>query len=185
MDIKAKDIRLVDVESLVPLKNFYRLTQTHLEIFILDQTGSYHTCLVDYSDLPKINKYKWRGQKNTENYVAVVATVSGGTVLMSRTIVKPKKEMFIDHKNGNPLDNRSSNLRVCTHQENMFNKKKADFKKYKGVYLDKSRGKWVAQLTLNGKTKSLGRYNTELEAAIAYDEAAKVIQGEFAKLNFA
>ena len=73
---------------------------------------------------------------------------------------------MIDHINGNPSDNRISNLRVVTPQENNFN-----FQKAKGYSWDKSRNKWIATIQLEKKHIYLGRYNTEEEARNAYLQA--------------
>lgn len=101
---------------------------------------------------------------------------------------KQKKGFDIDHKNGDKLDNRRSNLRVCTHAQNMLNQGVNGNSKvgYKGVWLDKqSKSKrYVAMFMINGKRTSLGRYYKPEEAARAVDEAAKIHHGEYAYLNF-
>lgn len=99
------------------------------------------------------------------------------------TIVAGK---WADHKSGNKLDNRLSNLRKATSQQNNANKKKPAncSSKYKGVRWDKSRNKWLAGIEINGKSKTLGRFEAEKDAAKAYDDAAIIYFGEFAKLNF-
>jgi hypothetical protein len=96
------------------------------------------------------------------------------------------QDVFVDHINGNGLDNRKSNLRICTHQQNCENsrKRKKSFSKYKGVYWSKNAKKWVAQITIDGKSKHLGYFELEEDAAAAYDKAAVKYFGEFACLNF-
>jgi len=90
-----------------------------------------------------------------------------------------------DHINGNKLDNRLSNLRVVTHQQNMHNRKpQGGGSRYKGVYWDKSAGKWRAQIWHNGKRIHLGLFIDEIEAAKAYDVAARRLFGEYARCNF-
>jgi hypothetical protein len=85
-----------------------------------------------------------------------------------------------DHINGNTLDNRRCNLRECTVQQNNQNRKSK--KKYKGVYKDGKR--WYAKIHIkNGREQWLGTYATAKQAAIAYNAAASVRQGEFARLN--
>lgn len=96
----------------------------------------------------------------------------------------PKGE--VDHINGLKDDNRISNLRDVSHRENMLNKKSqsGSTSKYKGVYWHKSNKKWRATLW-NGSSKlHLGMFDCETSAALAYDEAAKQVFGEFARLNF-
>lgn len=97
---------------------------------------------------------------------------------------------FIDHKDGNPLNNRIENLREATKSQNQVNKKaKANRETiYKGVSLEKRSGKWKASIgyTTYGKkkVKNLGRFMSDIDAAKAYDKAALEIYGEYALLNF-
>lgn len=90
----------------------------------------------------------------------------------------------IDHIDGNGLNNKRSNLRFCTSSENKRNMKKTrGTSKYKGVYLAKN-GRWVAQIRGTKIRKHLGTFNSEEEAAQAYDAAAKKEFSNFARLNF-
>jgi len=95
-------------------------------------------------------------------------------------------DMQVDHINGNPLDNRRENLRICTRAQNTCNRKAVVNSKsgYKGVTKKNSSRKWIPEIRKDGKKLYLGSYNTPEEAAKAYDKAAKEIFGEFAKLNF-
>lgn len=97
---------------------------------------------------------------------------------------------FLDHIDGNPLNNNISNLREATNQENGMNREKGKFmngkpttSKFKGVCQDKETKKWRAQIYINGEAKNLGRYDSEIDAAKAYDKAAVELFEEFAKLN--
>jgi hypothetical protein len=106
-------------------------------------------------------------------------------IKMHRVILGAKDCESIDHINGDGLDNRRANLRLCTHQQNMFNRRNATKPKtsiYKGVHL--SRGKWRASIRFNKKLKHIGYFTSELDAAKTYDEVAKEMFGEFAGLNF-
>lgn len=92
---------------------------------------------------------------------------------------------YVDHKDRNPRNNRIENLRPATRAENLRNrKKKRGTSKYLGVHLAKKRGKWMAQMTAGGPTRHLGSFDSEEEAAHAYDVAARELHGEFASLNF-
>lgn len=94
--------------------------------------------------------------------------------------------MVIDHIDGNPQNNKRNNLRICTPQQNACNKNKttqATTSQYKGVSLCKCTGKYRAYINNCGKRIDLGRYKTEIEAALKYNEHAAVIFGEYANLN--
>ncbi len=108
-----------------------------------------------------------------------------GKTKLHRLIVNAKHGEEVDHRNGNKLDNRKSELRVCSHSGNMTNqpKYKGDFKsKYKGVSIANSET-WRARITVNKVTILIGCFPTEQEAAYAYDVAAKKYHGDFANLN--
>lgn len=96
---------------------------------------------------------------------------------------RPKKE--VDHINSDRLDNRRSNLRYATHQQNCFNqsKKKNNTTGYRGVAKHSTSKKFVAQITHNGKNVYLGLHETVELAAKAYNTKAKELYGEYAKLN--
>lgn len=90
---------------------------------------------------------------------------------------------LIDHKDRDPFNNRKNNLRSATLNENQWNrsKTKANTSGFKGVYFDKSAGRYHAQITKNWKVYNLGRYDTPEEASAAYNEAAKRLHGTFAR----
>jgi len=97
-------------------------------------------------------------------------------------IAKPRKGYQVDHINGNKLDNRRKNLRICLNGSNNRNKKKYSGE-YKGVHRDKRTGRWVAQITKNYRAKHLGTFSSAEEAAIAYNKSAKILHGKYAVLN--
>jgi len=95
--------------------------------------------------------------------------------------------MCIDHINNNGLDNRKANLRPATPAQNARNRRKMAAKtssKYKGVSYSASARKWCAAIRVNGQYKYFGLFQNEIEAAKAYDKAAKKYHREFAQLNF-
>jgi uncharacterized protein YigA (DUF484 family) len=93
--------------------------------------------------------------------------------------------LFIDHKNGIRSDNWLGNLRLATSRQNQHNKlsQKDTSSKYKGVWWDAKKNYWKASFRFENKRVYLGQFNTELEAAAAYDSHAKQVHGEYAKLN--
>lgn len=92
----------------------------------------------------------------------------------------------VDHKDRNGLNNQEQNIRPCTQSQNSCNKNqfKTFTSKYIGVSWKKKNNKWCVQISVNSKKIYIGLFKTEIEAALAYDEAAKIYHGEFANLNF-
>lgn len=144
--------------------------------------------LVDDEDFERVNAYKWgvlitKGKAYVWRYV-----YSGGKrkgVYLHREIMDTPQGMSVDHIDGDGLNNQKSNMRNCTHQENLFNeRKKAKTSSiFKGVWWDNARKRWAASLRLNGKTIHLGRYDDEVEAALAYNSAAIKNFGKYSNLN--
>lgn len=103
---------------------------------------------------------------------------------MHRLLMNPG-DLYVDHANGNKLDNRRANLRVCTHSQNMMNRpmSSSNSSGYKGVFFNKQCNKWMSLISANGKSNYLGLFTCKHKAALAYNEAAIKYHGEFATLN--
>lgn len=148
--------------------------------------------LIDDEDLALVSGYKWSLRRDPRgNFYARAAVPGTGrqgkrTVLMHRVILGAKPGEQVDHRNGDGLDNRRSNLRLCAHRQNQFNQRKQrrwTSSQFKGVTLDKKRSQWAARIKANGSNIWLGRHDNELDAARAYNSAAMELFGEFANLN--
>lgn len=135
--------------------------------------------LLDTEDFTACNRYQWYVNKN-----GYAANDSKPRKLMHRLVMGFPKEN-IDHANGNKLDNRKSNLRLCNQSQNTSNasKRKTNKSGYKGVSWNKRYTKWESYLTFNYKHIFLGYYDTKEKAAYAYNLKAKEVWGEYAKLN--
>ena len=101
------------------------------------------------------------------------------------TLKEVPEDLFIDHIDGNRLNNNINNLRLATALENQYNKARQSngTSQYKGVWYDKAKDCWKASIRFKDKRHYIGQFETELDAALAYDEYAKRIQGEFTKPN--
>lgn len=145
--------------------------------------------LVDAEDYAYLSQWKWHAMKQKNGiYYAVRNIVKDGkqtTIRMHREIMKTPKGMDTDHTNGNGLDNRKENLRICAHSQNQKNCKKYNNNSsgYKGVCWHTRDKKWAVGIQMNGEKIYLGLYVTKEKAAIAYNEAAKKLFGEYARLN--
>lgn len=148
--------------------------------------------LVDDEDYDKINQFKWSAHKMRNSYYASRSdrgprSKRRKTILMHRSILNPKSNEDIDHKNSNGLDNRRCNIRIVTQSQNSMNVRrlsKYTSSKYKGVCWRDDSKNWRVRISLNGKMYYLGSFINEEDAARIYDEAAKKYFGEFARLNF-
>lgn len=139
---------------------------------------------VDAQDYPKLAQFDWQLYNSHKSFYAA-RIENGRIVYMHREIMNNPAGLFVDHKNREGLDNRKSNLRLATCRQNNCNSiKKRGSSKYRGVSYCKRRRKWRATINFNGKHIWLGHFDSEEEAARAYDRAAKIYHGEFAALNF-
>jgi hypothetical protein len=145
--------------------------------------------LVDPKDYEMLSKYNWHVTKNgNTSYAKRNAPTRKDTtpIYMHRCIIKVPPGCVVDHINHNGLDNRRANLRPATRaQNNRYSKKRKNTRsKYKGVSFYSREKQFVAKITTDGNTVSLGYFNDEIQAAKAYDKAAKIYHKEFAYLNF-
>lgn len=141
--------------------------------------------IVDAADYEWLSRYTWQAAYNGTKFYATTKKKRGGNIWMHRLIMNAPKGMVVDHINGNGLDNRRCNLRICTRQQNAYNSRRVSgTSQYKGVHFEKATGRWRATITCRGRHYNLGLYESEIEAARAYDRKAIELFGEFAYLNF-
>jgi hypothetical protein len=143
-------------------------------------TNSCRVALVDDEDYERVAARKWRLQNGP-----YASSTNRPHVLMHRFILDAPPDRQVDHRNGDKLDNRRSNLRFCTQSENTANTMLSRQNKtgYKGVHPDRP-GRWKAAIGYGPAWTHLGNYTTPEAAAHAYDNAARERYGEFARLNF-
>lgn len=144
--------------------------------------------IVDNEDYEYLNQFKWYAHwsPRLNGYYAVRHQHLGYSngerkqkmIIMHRIIVNAPNGKVVDHKNHNALDNRKSNLRIVSQRQNNQNKKSKGTSKYPGVHWEMKRNKWRANIQLEGKSKHLGYFDDEREAAKAYENACREIIGE-------
>jgi hypothetical protein len=175
------------------MKNEYEIRGEHVAIFI-KRHNYVHETLVDYDDFKKLQEIDctWLLIKTgTHSYVFRCTNKKGKkkNIPLHRFImgcVDTGRAIQVDHINHNTLDNRKTNLRVCSEKDNLKNKKTTkgiSSSDYKGVSLDKNSGKWRVRIGIDKKVVNIGWYDNEKEAALAYNKAASFYFGEFAYLN--
>ena len=145
--------------------------------------------LVDDDDYGLVSKYKWHLSKGEHTFYAraIISKCDKSTVITSMhiLIMGSKPVLEVDHINHNGLDNRRINIRQVTHSQNMCNRfpRRSHSSIYKGVKWRKSKSKWYAQIGHNGKDIHIGCFNSQEDAALAYNKYAFEIFGEHAYLN--
>lgn len=124
----------------------------------------------------------WR--RNPQGYA--VRTENRRTVFMHRIIIGALDGLFVDHVNGDTLDNRRSNLRLATKSQNGANSRKRvrTMSRFKGVIWNRRFSSWSVQIKHEGRATVVGPFPSQEQAAIAYDDLARKLHGEFACLNF-
>jgi hypothetical protein len=145
--------------------------------------------IVDDEDYDFLVQWKWHLMGRYAGRVITDSTTrKQQSVAMHRIILNTPQGMHTDHINGDGLDNRRENLRICTPSENIRNqktrKRRTGDAQYKGTFFIKELGKWRAGVCVNGNTHYLGLFASEVDAARAYDQKARELHGDFARPNF-
>lgn len=142
-----------------------------------------YVAIVDDADYAYLNQFKWYVMATGPHRKLYAARwINGQNLYMHVDIMNV---VGVDHANGNGLDNCRSNLRVATHMQQMWNfpSHQGSSSQFKGVWWSKRSKKWQAGITCEGHKLHLGYYTDEIEAARAYDDAARAHFGSFARLN--
>lgn len=151
--------------------------------------GKYAT--ISAVDFDKVSRFSWCAVPVKNRFYArcywIGAGVPGKKLWMHRLVADAPEGKQVDHINGDPLDNRRENLRICSNTENNRAKKRKGAgvtSQYRGVSFEDWTKRWKAQLSFGGKNFNLGRFDSQEAAARAYDAKARELFGEFACPNF-
>lgn len=175
LDNRKKNLRICTVKE----NNLNKRKKNSVKHkFVKEQDGSYSydpgPLFIDKENLHLIENI----------YISVKKTLKCKVNALARFLI-PCEGSLVDHIDGNTLNNRKSNLRTCTIQQNCYNISARDgTSKYRSVYLDKKSNKWASSITIDNKRIYLGVFEDEKTAAKMYDVCANYLYKEFARLNF-
>jgi hypothetical protein len=159
-------------------KNTFILCDGYVEVVIYNKNREeIARALIDLDDLDRVNNHTW----TLTSHGYLECKVKQKLIRLHRFITNATQGTDVDHKDGNKLDNRKNNLRVCTHQQNCCNIKgySHNTSGVTGVYYDKVNDKWCAKIKVNDKNIWLGRHKTFNEAVKVRKEAEERYFGEF------
>lgn len=152
--------------------------EDYAEIVMYDKNCNENgRAIIDLDDVEKIKDYKW---SINHGYVNTFPNIR-----LHRLITNCSEDKVVDHINHNKLDNRKSNLRICSQHQNMMNKIKQNNNKsgYTGVYWSNEKSRWYAQITVNKNTINLGYFNTKEDAIYSRKQAEIKYFGEYRFLD--
>lgn len=153
-------------------------------IIIFPLTNGYNA-VIDSDDFAKVSEYKWYGRRGKNGTIYATSTLHKNVHMHRHILGVNNPKEFVDHIDHDGLNNTKSNLRIVNNSQNMQNMRpnKNTSSKFKGVYWNSEKMKWTTQIRINGKTKHIGHFAEEIEAAKRYNEMAIKHYGEYAFIN--
>lgn len=148
-----------------------------------------YEAIIDAADVPLVEGWNWTAFTPQRKTVYAVRTAwrgdRWGHARLHREIMGSPDGVYVDHIDGNGLNNRRRNLRLATHAENQRNAAlRVDNRSgFKGVFWYAATAKWVAKIQINGASKHLGYFDSAEAAHAAYCAAADLFHGEFARTS--
>jgi len=142
--------------------------------------------LVDDDDYERVSQLKWHTQHVRRQWYALASPTHNTNIMMHRYLLGCPPGQEVDHINHDGLDNRRRNLRLCTNSQNQANNRKQlrpTSSRFKGVAWYAREERWQAKVKHRGRSFWLGLFDSEEEAARAYNTKAQELFGEFAYLN--
>lgn len=162
----------------------YTFEASMKKINVTNRKGEKFTILVSDVDYKFVSQFSWSVKRGNSTFYAKTRVSKRVWVTMHRMLLKPKKNEVVDHKDHNGLNNTRKNIRICCNFKNHQNGKmhSDNLSGYKGVSFDSRRNLYRARI-FSKKEIWLGHFVSAVDAAKAYNVAAKKYFGEFAKLN--
>lgn len=148
--------------------------------------------VIDFEDFEKVRPYNWYAHKNDHTWYARRTDYEKSGIVLHRFLLNATKGVKTDHKNGDGLDCRSTNIRICSTSQNAQSyqtKRSGMTSRYRGVFWDKhkartNRAPWIGRICADGVNIHCGAFDNEEDAARAYDAKARELFGEWASPNF-
>lgn len=169
-----------------PVSNLSECDYIQLELNGSHAKKEHAIALVSKELVPFICQFKWYLGKSgyPVAYQSIDKNIKLGRGKSMHKLITPKLQngYVIDHINRNKLDNRLTNLRICTSLQNSYNTSRGN-NKYKGVRQNKN-GNWTASISKDGKIREIKDIKSEKEAAKIYDLMAEELFGQYAGKNF-
>ena|SRR3990167_8837350 len=148
-----------------------------------------NVCFSSPCDIEKLTERSWYARRDKSTFYAVAATTVDGkrkSIYLHREIFDNPVDRCVDHINGNGLDNRRPNIRLCLHGQNRMNaikRKPSKYSKYKGVYFNRRTKRWLSIIQAGGESFFLGYFGSENDAKIAHQKAMLIHHKEFARMQ--
>ena len=161
--------------------NKYLINDKYVEMIIESKIHGIIRVKIDKDDLEKCSQLTWHYAKNKDSKY-IQTRIKGKMVKLHRYIMNiNNSNLVVDHINRNPLDNRKSNLRICSYKENSFNKsiRSDNTSGISGVSFHKTNKKWRAKIKYNNLTIHLGYFEDINEALINRRVAEEILFGEY------
>ena len=142
--------------------------------------------LIDDEDFGQVSQFKWCASKRINGRFYARRKANHKFIYLHRFLMDAPHDMEVDHIDGDGLNCQRYNMRQATHANNLKNRRRHsnNTSGSKGVSFKVSAGKYISGILANGVHHYLGLYSDPVEAARAYDAAARKLHGDFATLNF-
>lgn len=165
--------------------NDIRLDGSTVWLTLTDRRKQYRTetamDLLDWWEFARF--HRWHVHTNGTGRKYVTSMIDGRRIYLHRAILNPPDGMLVDHIDGDPLNNCRSNLRAVTPAENCVNREGRGSSRFRGVWIDRRTGRWIAAVYRDGSCVHRSYHSEEVDAAAKVDEIAADVWGDVARRN--